>query len=241
MAVFTCIYDKRLGKARGEGHRQQQLLQCIYRQTQGFLVPSLLVLVAHLELSLCLRPTCLPTGSGNSLTTCNGNSKLWFHLGSSCRERELPSLSPLLPPTFSMTTMYAKCYQLASGLANLLQLRIGRQRWQCISLLGLQAILPLSCPHVSVGGFEGVVLYVVRAWCVYWGDFVHLPTCSTVKCICFQAVKGVAIAHTALCPLTISPLSLSMAFLRASLSPTSNQMVIGCLPPSSPPPNVGSI
>ena len=39
------------------------------------------------------------------------------------------------------------------------------------------------------------------ARCVYWGDFVDLPTSATVKCMCFQ--------HTALCPLTVSPMSLS--------------------------------
>ena len=44
---------------------------------------------------------------------------------------------------------------------------------------------------------------------VYLGDFVDLPTYSTVKCMCFQVVKGIAIAHTALCPFTVSPMSLS--------------------------------
>ena len=44
---------------------------------------------------------------------------------------------------------------------------------------------------------------------MYWGDFVDLPTYLTVKCMCFQAVKGIAIAHTAMCPLTVSPMSLS--------------------------------
>ena len=42
-----------------------------------------------------------------------------------------------------------------------------------------------------------------------WGDLVDPPTCSTVKFMCFQAVKGFAIAHTAPCPLTVSPMSLS--------------------------------
>ena len=37
----------------------------------------------------------------------------------------------------------------------------------------------------------------VHTRCVYWGDFVDLPTCLTVKCMCFQAVKGVTIAHAA--------------------------------------------
>ena len=46
----------------------------------------------------------------------------------------------------------------------------------------------------------------VHARCVYWGDFVDLPTYWTVKCMCFQAVKGITIAHTALCPLTVSPM-----------------------------------
>ena len=45
--------------------------------------------------------------------------------------------------------------------------------------------------------------------CMYWGDFVDLPTYSTVKCMCFQAVKGITITHTALCPLTVSPISFS--------------------------------
>ena len=45
--------------------------------------------------------------------------------------------------------------------------------------------------------------------CVCWGDFVDLPAYSTVKCMCFEAVKGITIAHTALCPLTIPPMSLS--------------------------------
>ena len=39
-------------------------------------------------------------------------------------------------------------------------------------------------------GYEGVI-YAVCAQCVYWGDFVDLPTYSTVKCMCFQAVKGI--------------------------------------------------
>ena len=45
--------------------------------------------------------------------------------------------------------------------------------------------------------------------CVYWGDFVYLPTCSPEKCMCFRAVQGITIAHTALCRLTLSPMSLS--------------------------------
>ena len=45
--------------------------------------------------------------------------------------------------------------------------------------------------------------------CVYWGDFVDVPTYTTVKRMCLQAVKGIAIAHAALCPLTVSPMSLS--------------------------------
>ena len=49
--------------------------------------------------------------------------------------------------------------------------------------------------------------HAVHAWCVYWGDFVDLPTCSTVKCMRFQALKGFPIAHTALCPLTVSHMS----------------------------------
>ena len=43
---------------------------------------------------------------------------------------------------------------------------------------------------------------------LYWDNFVDLPTHTTVKCMCFQAVKGITVAHTALCPLTVS----SMAF-----------------------------
>ena len=49
----------------------------------------------------------------------------------------------------------------------------------------------------------------MRAGCVFWGDFVDLPTHSTVKCTCFHTAKRMAIAHTALCPLTVSPMSLS--------------------------------
>ena len=46
--------------------------------------------------------------------------------------------------------------------------------------------------------------------CVYWGGFVDLPTLLTVKCLCFQAVTGVNHHCTAtLCPLTVSPISLS--------------------------------
>uniref|UniRef100_A0A7S4GAM7 Uncharacterized protein n=1 Tax=Eutreptiella gymnastica TaxID=73025 RepID=A0A7S4GAM7_9EUGL len=55
---------------------------------------------------------------------------------------------------------------------------------------------------------EGV-LYAAHARCVHWGEFVDLPVYWTVKCMCFQAVKVIAIAHTALCPLTVSPMSLS--------------------------------
>ena len=50
---------------------------------------------------------------------------------------------------------------------------------------------------------------MVHARCVYWGDFVDLPLYSIVKCMCFQAVKCIPIAHTALCRLTVSPMSLS--------------------------------
>ena len=51
--------------------------------------------------------------------------------------------------------------------------------------------------------------HVVRVRCMYWGDSVDLPTYSAVKCTCFQAIKDGAIAHTALCPLAVSPTSLS--------------------------------
>ena len=40
-------------------------------------------------------------------------------------------------------------------------------------------------------------------------DLVDLPTYSTGKCMCFQAVRGITIAHTALCPPTVAPTSLS--------------------------------
>ena len=83
------------------------------------------------------------------------------------------------------------------------------------------------------------VLYAVRARCVHWGDFVDLPTYSAVKCMCFQAVEGIAldILHCVL--LQFHP-CLFHGFLPASLSRTPDQMVIGCLPPSSPPPTLGS-
>ena len=68
--------------------------------------------------------------------------------------------------------------------------------------------------------------------CVYWGDFLDLPTYLTAKCMCFQAVKGITIALLHCVPLQFHP-CLFLGFLRASLSPTSNQMVIGCLPSSS--------
>ena len=51
--------------------------------------------------------------------------------------------------------------------------------------------------------------HAVHTRCVYWGDFVDLPTQSTVKCMCFQALKGITIAHTALFPRTVSPISVS--------------------------------
>ena len=54
--------------------------------------------------------------------------------------------------------------------------------------------------------------------CVYWGEFVDLPTYSTVKCMCFQAVKGITSLQFHPC--------LFHGFLQASLSPTSGQMVI---------------
>ena len=66
---------------------------------------------------------------------------------------------------------------------------------------------PLGTSLVTV---KEVVRNAARARCVCWGDFVGLPTCSTVKCMCFHAAKGVAIAHTALCPLTVS---LTVSFL----------------------------
>ena len=73
---------------------------------------------------------------------------------------------------------------------------------------------------------------------VYWAAFVDLPTYSTGSRMCFQAVKGITIAHTALCPLQFHP-CLFHGFLQAALSPTFDEMVIGCLPPSSLPPSVG--
>ena len=50
--------------------------------------------------------------------------------------------------------------------------------------------------------------HTVRARCVYSGDFIDLPTYLTVKCMCLQAVKCITM-HTALCPFTVSPMSLS--------------------------------
>ena len=50
---------------------------------------------------------------------------------------------------------------------------------------------------------------MVCSRCMYWGDFEDLPTYSTVKCMFFQAVKGINIAHTALFSLRVSPMSLS--------------------------------
>ena len=41
------------------------------------------------------------------------------------------------------------------------------------------------------------------------GYFVDLPTYLTVKCMCFQAVTGTTIPHTALCLFTISPMSVA--------------------------------
>ena len=67
-----------------------------------------------------------------------------------------------------------------------------------------------ACARTHTGGsLQEGILYAVRTRCVYWGDFVGLPTYSTVKCMCLQAVKGITIAHTALCPLTVAPMSLS--------------------------------
>jgi hypothetical protein len=77
------------------------------------------------------------------------------------------------------------------------------KRPACIDIpWGLQRCISI------VGVLEGV-LYAMRAWCMYWGDLVDLPTCWTVKCICVEAVKGMTIAHTALCPLSVPPMSLS--------------------------------
>ena len=49
----------------------------------------------------------------------------------------------------------------------------------------------------------------VCARCMSLGDFVDLPPHSTVKCMCFQAAEGITTVHTSLCPLTVSPVSLS--------------------------------
>ena len=71
--------------------------------------------------------------------------------------------------------------------------------------------------------------------CVYWGDFVDLPTCSTVKCVRFQAVKG-TMAHNAFCPLVVAPMYLSwlLAGITVTYTPSNgDQMVIGCLVISS--------
>ena len=67
---------------------------------------------------------------------------------------------------------------------------------------------PPPSPAHTTHHQEGV-LYTMRAQCVDWGDFVNPPRCSTVTFMCFQAVQGVTIAQAALCPLAVSPMSLS--------------------------------
>ena len=43
---------------------------------------------------------------------------------------------------------------------------------------------------VGLGGSTKCGVRAVHAQCVYWGDFVDLPTYLPVKSMCFQAVKG---------------------------------------------------
>jgi len=70
-------------------------------------------------------------------------------------------------------------------------------------------VLTACVAAVGVGGSAIRGPCPVHARCVYWGDNVDLRTYSTVKCMHFQAVKGIAIAYIALRPLAGSPVSLS--------------------------------
>ena len=71
-----------------------------------------------------------------------------------------------------------------------------------------RATLP-QWPHPWDGGcamrFRGRAVRGAHAVCVCWGDFVDLPPYSTVKCMRFQAVTGIAIAHTAILPPQFRP------------------------------------
>ena len=68
----------------------------------------------------------------------------------------------------------------------------------------------------------------------------HRPThLSDSDVHVFPSCKGHSHCTTALCPLKVSPMSLS--WLPAGITVTYNdQMVTGCLPSPSPPPSVGS-
>ena len=79
------------------------------------------------------------------------------------------------------------------------------------------------------------VAHTVRMRSVYLADFIDLPTCWTIKFMRFQAVKGLPLHILHCVRLQLHP-CLFHGFLQASLSPTSDQRVIGC----PPPPSVGS-
>ena len=80
--------------------------------------------------------------------------------------------------------------------------------WLAWIAIAICVLLSAAVPFVWLG-LRGSVLQAVRARCVCWADFVDLPTHWTVECMCFHAVKDITIAHAALCPLTVSPMSLS--------------------------------
>ena len=74
----------------------------------------------------------------------------------------------------------------------------------------------------------------VHARCVYRGDLVDPPTHPTVNCSWFPGVTPWRTLHRVRLQFHPRPFC---GFLRASRSPTPDQLVIGSLRPSSPPPS----
>ena len=59
-------------------------------------------------------------------------------------------------------------------------------------------------------------VHAVHAQYVHWGYCIDLPTYFIGQCMCFQAVKGMIMAHTALCPLTWLLLGITVSYTQSN-------------------------